>query len=95
VGFGPFLSEDGIHRPRRKNLEKVLEKLRRHLLQTAEDKDLDVTFSIGAVAFPQAPDSVDEMIAAADKTMYSVGKLRCPVWRAGRSRWSWTRCAAR
>jgi diguanylate cyclase (GGDEF)-like protein len=54
--------------------EKVLEKLRRHLLQTAEDKDLDVTFSIGAVAFPQAPDSVDEMIAAADKTMYSVKK---------------------
>jgi diguanylate cyclase (GGDEF)-like protein len=65
--------------------EKVLEKLRRHLLQTAEDKHLEVTFSIGAVAFPQAPSSVDELIGAADKTMYSVkkeGKDRVQLWSA-------------
>lgn len=31
-----------------------------------------VTFSIGVVSFPRAPDSIDAMVTAADRLMYQV-----------------------
>jgi len=48
----------------------LLGKLQSHLLETMQEHQWPVTFSIGAVTFLTAPASVDEMVAKADALMY-------------------------
>ena len=49
----------------------IARKLRDKLLQLMQNKNWPVTFSIGAVTFESPPDSVEELIIAADGQMYN------------------------
>jgi diguanylate cyclase (GGDEF)-like protein len=49
----------------------VLEKVRNALLEVMRASECPVTFSMGVVTFPQADKSAEEMLRAADDTMYS------------------------
>jgi diguanylate cyclase (GGDEF)-like protein len=51
---------------------KLFEKVLSLLTMTMQQKGWPVTFSIGAVTFLTAPESVANMIQRADETMYSV-----------------------
>jgi len=51
---------------------KLLEKVIDLLSTTMKQKGWPVTFSVGAVTFLSAPESVERMIEHADETMYSV-----------------------
>ncbi len=58
----------------------VIARLRTSLAAVMRKRRWPVTFSIGAVTFPQPPDSVDDMIKKADRVMYAVkaaGKDNC------------------
>ncbi len=46
--------------------------LGKRLLAAMAEMDSPVTFSIGVVSFPRAPDSIDAMVSAADQLMYQV-----------------------
>lgn len=57
----------------------VARKLKQRLLELMQNHKWPVTFSLGAVTFENPPDSVDQLIAAADAQMYfakSQGKNR-------------------
>lgn len=49
----------------------VARKIREKLLHLMQDKNWPVTFSIGAVTFETPPDSVEQLIIAADGQMYN------------------------
>ena len=51
--------------------EVVVRRLRRNLLEAVGAKGWPVTFSIGAITWATPPDSVDEMLRAADELMYA------------------------
>ncbi|HEX7894718.1 MAG TPA: GGDEF domain-containing protein [Terriglobales bacterium] len=51
---------------------KLLEKVFNVLTVAMSQKSWPVTFSVGAVTFLSAPESVERMIERADQTMYSV-----------------------
>jgi diguanylate cyclase (GGDEF)-like protein len=51
--------------------QRVICKVRQHLLDTMAEEGWSVTFSIGAVTFTTPPDSVQEMIKQADDLMYA------------------------
>lgn len=52
--------------------QAVVDRVQKSLRTTMEQNGWPVTFSIGAATFLHPPDSVDEMIHAADKLMYAV-----------------------
>ena len=56
----------------KKTASKLLEKVLSLLTRSMKEKGWPVTFSIGAVTFLSAPESVEQMIEHADETMYSV-----------------------
>ena len=64
--FCVLLSETGAESAR-----LIANKLQEKLTVLVEDKGWPVTFSIGAVTSQRPPDSIDEMITAADALMYS------------------------
>ncbi len=64
--FAIILPETGAESAR-----VVLDKLHAKLLEAAESNDWRVTFSIGAVSFLSAPDSLEEAMRLADDTLYS------------------------
>jgi len=49
----------------------IARKLRDKLLQLMQNKNWPATFSIGAVTFESPPDSVEQLIIAADGQMYN------------------------
>jgi diguanylate cyclase (GGDEF)-like protein len=51
---------------------RLLEKVFNVLTVAVRQKSWPVTFSVGAVTFSSAPESVERMIELADQTMYSV-----------------------
>ena len=51
--------------------EVVIRRVRRQLLDTARQHRWPVTFSIGVVTWSEPPESVDEVLKAADRLMYS------------------------
>ena len=72
--FGILLAETGSGA-----VALVARKLKEKLLGLMQDYDWPVTFSIGVVTFENPPDSVDQLIDAADAQMYfakSQGKNR-------------------
>lgn len=78
--FVVLLPETGAHAA-----FTAMEKLREKLLRVSHENNWPVTYSIGLVTFEQAPTSTDEMIAEADKLMYSVKNsskddLRAAIW---------------
>lgn len=52
----------------------VLQKLQSQLCEIMKEHRWNVTFSIGAITFENAPKTVDEMLVGADKLMYSAKK---------------------
>lgn len=54
-----------------KAAEVVVRRLRRSLLETARENGWPVTYSIGVVTWEIPPASVDELLGAADETMYA------------------------
>jgi diguanylate cyclase (GGDEF)-like protein len=63
----------------------VLTKVRTHLLQTMQQRNWPVTFSIGVVICASPPVSVEQLIDKADETMYRVkngtkNNVRFTVW---------------
>ena len=67
--FGILLSETGAEAA-----SLVARKLKNKLLGLMQGNGWSVTFSMGVVTFEIFPDSVDEMIKAADSQMYSAKK---------------------
>lgn len=64
---------------------RVLDKLHRSLNRTMLEHGWPATFSLGAVTFPAVPESVEEMIRAADEAMYDAkasGRDRVVLRRA-------------
>jgi diguanylate cyclase (GGDEF)-like protein len=59
--------------------DKVLQKLHAVLQNRMDEHGWPVTFSIGAVTFMSAPDTLDEMVSEADRLMYAAK-------RAGKNR---------
>lgn len=49
-----------------------MERARQRLLEAMRQGGWPVTFSIGAVTFPEPPESVDEVIHLTDGVMYAV-----------------------
>jgi len=67
--FGIFLSETGAEAA-----GLVASKLKNKLFCLMQGNGWSVTFSMGVVTFEIFPDSVDEMIKAADSQMYAAKK---------------------
>jgi len=67
--FGILLSQTGAD-----SASLVARKLKRKLLELAQDNGCAVTFSFGVASFESLPDSVDKMIKAADIQMHSAKK---------------------
>jgi diguanylate cyclase (GGDEF)-like protein len=65
--FGILLPETG-----KEPADAVIKKVHENLLTEMRKNKWPVTFSIGAVTFLHAPDSVDEIIKKADEVMYTV-----------------------
>jgi predicted signal transduction protein with EAL and GGDEF domain len=63
--FGILLSETGAE-----SAAQVVGKLKQKLLELVQDNRWTVTFSIGVATFISPPDSINEMIDAADFQMY-------------------------
>ncbi len=55
--------------------EMMLRRVRRELLEAARRKGWPVTFSAGLITWVEPPESVDEMLRAADELMYSAKRL--------------------
>jgi diguanylate cyclase (GGDEF)-like protein len=53
------------------SVSRVARKLRDKLLHLVQSENWPVTFSIGAVTFENPPDSVEQLIIAADRQMYN------------------------
>jgi len=53
------------------SVARVARKLRDKLLHLVQSENWPVTFSIGAVTFENSPDSVEQLIIAADRQMYN------------------------
>ena len=53
------------------SVSRVARKLRDKLLHLVQSKNWPVTFSIGAVTFENSPDSVEQLVIAADRQMYN------------------------
>ncbi|MFH2138709.1 MAG: GGDEF domain-containing protein [Candidatus Omnitrophota bacterium] len=54
--------------------EIVLKRMRQNLLEAMKEQKVPVTFSIGAVSYTAVPDTVEQMISAADDMMYKAKK---------------------
>lgn len=54
--------------------ELALKRIQQNLMQTVKKHDFPISFSIGAITFPQPPDSLDEMLEQVDHLMYQVKK---------------------
>jgi diguanylate cyclase (GGDEF)-like protein len=63
--FGVLLAETGAE-----SATRVVGKLKKKLIELAGDNGWPVTFSIGVATFISPPDSIDEMIDAADAQLY-------------------------
>lgn len=55
-----------------KQAQSILQRLQKVLLEAMQVNQWGVTFSVGAVTFLSYPESVDEVIRAADQLMYEV-----------------------
>ena len=55
--------------------EVVVRRVRRRLLEAARAEGWPVTFSVGVVTWDTPPDSVDELLRAADEQMYTAKRL--------------------
>jgi diguanylate cyclase (GGDEF)-like protein len=55
--------------------EVVVRRVRRRLLEAARAEGCPVTFSVGVVTWDTPPDSVDELLRAADEQMYTAKRL--------------------
>jgi len=62
-----YLAETG-----RKEAQQILPRLSSILQKEIQARNWDLTFSIGALTFLSYPESVDEVIGAADRLMYEV-----------------------
>lgn len=67
--FAILLPETGYDASRR-----VIDKLQEGLRGRMQKEGWPITFSIGAVSYVKAPESIDEMLKRADSLMYSVKK---------------------
>lgn len=54
--------------------ELALKRIQQNLMQTVKKHDFPISFSIGAITFPQPPDSLDKMLEQVDHLMYQVKK---------------------
>jgi diguanylate cyclase (GGDEF)-like protein len=69
----------------------AVQKLLTILRDLSQQRDWQVTYSIGLVTFEEIPDSTDDMISEADRLMYTVklsskNSLAASVWRQAKTR---------